>query len=376
MLRFRVIFEAISSYPYHRGWVCCVFLTAFRHFERICSVFLTFLGLFQPIFCPFSPVRVGGHAPFFPRKPKTANFQKENFDKKEFQELWKRINKRTYYQVNFDTSDLVKKSIKALDDNLKVTEIRIVVEGGSLDNVRDKESLEAGVAMTQGNTRTIHVTEAIGKGVTYDLIGKLVTATGLTRKTIVEILKGIKPTTFHLFKLNPEEFIIKAGLIIKDCKALAVIQCIKYEKLNDKFSTDIFTENMLRGKLGINAIESTKSLYDLVVLDSMGTEKNFAESLEHEDDVVVYTKLPNDFYINTPMGKYNPDWAVAFRDGSVKHVYFVAESKGNDLQGSQLRGSEEGKIECARRHFKAISDNGYIYDVAKDYKSLYDIVTK
>ncbi len=310
------------------------------------------------------------------RKPKAAHFQKDNFDKKEFQNLWKRINQRTYYQVNFDTTDLVKKAVKALDDNLKVTEIRIVVEGGSLDSIRDKESLEAGVAMTQGNSRTIHVTEAVGKGVTYDLIGKLVTATGLTRKSIVEILKSIKPTTFHLFKLNPEEFIIKAGLIINDCKALAVIQCIKYEKLNDKFSTDIFTENMLRGKLGINAIESTKSLYDLVVLDSMGTEKNFAESLEHEDDVVVYTKLPNGFYINTPMGKYNPDWAVAFREGSVKHVYFVAESKGNDLQGSQLRGSEESKIECARRHFKAISDNGYIYDVAKDYRSLYDIVTK
>ena len=205
--------------------------------------------------------------------------------------------------MNFDTSDLVKKAIKALDNNLKVTEIRIVVEGGSLDNVRDKESLEAGVAMTQRNTRTIHVTEAIGKGVTY---------------------------------------------------------------VNDKFSTDIFTENTLRGKLGINAIEYTKSLYDLVVLDSMGTEKNFAESLEHEDDVVVYTKLPNGFYINTPMGKYNPDWAVAFKEGSIKHVYFVAESKGNDLQGSQLRGSEESKIECARRHFKAISDNGYIYDVAKN----------
>ena len=310
------------------------------------------------------------------RKPKAAHFQKDNFDKKEFQNLWKRINQRTYYQVNFDTTDLVKKAVKALDDNLKVTEIRIVVEGGSLDSIRDKESLEAGVAMTQGNSRTIHVTEAVGKGVTYDLIGKLVTATGLTRKSIVEILKSIKPTTFHLFKLNPEEFIIKAGLIINDCKALAVIQCIKYEKLNDKFSTDIFTENMLRGKLGINAIESTKSLYDLVVLDSMGTEKNFAESLEHEDDVVVYTKLPNGFYINTPMGKYNPDWAVAFKEGSVKHVYFVAESKGNDLQNSQLRGSEESKIECARRHFKAISDNGYIYDVAKDYKSLYDIVTK
>ena len=308
------------------------------------------------------------------RKTRTAKLNEENFAL--FKDLWERINQRTYYQVDFETPDLVKKSIKALDDNLKVTEIRIVVEGGTLDNVRDKESLEAGVAMTQGNTRTIHVKEAVGNGVTYDLIGKLVTATGLTRKTIVEILKGIKPATFQLFKLNPEEFIIKAGMIINDCKGLAVIQCIKYEKLNDKFSTDIFTENMLRGKLGINAIESKKSLYDLVVLDSMGVEKNLAEKLETQDEVKVYTKLPRGFYINTPMGKYNPDWAVAFKEGTVKHIYFVTESKGNDSLISQLRGSEESKIECARRHFAAISDNGYIYDVATDYKTLYDIVTK
>ena len=310
------------------------------------------------------------------RKPKEAKFQKDNFAKKEFQELWKRINRRTYYQVNFDTSDLVKKAIKAIDEHLKVTEIRIVVEGGSMDSIRDRESLESGVAMNQGKSRTIHVTEAVGEGVSYDLIGQLVSATGLTRKTIVEILKGIKPTTFCMFRMNPEEFIIKTALIINDCKALAVIQCIKYEKLNDEFSTDIFTENTLRGKLGINAIESTKSLYDLVVLDSMGTEKNFAESLEHEDDVVVYTKLPRGFYINTPMGKYNPDWAIAFREGSVKHVYFIAETKGNDLEGSQLRGSEESKIECARRHFAAISEKDLIFDVVKDYQSLYNVVMR
>lgn len=310
------------------------------------------------------------------RKPKLEKFQKDNFAKKEFQELWKRINRRTYYQVNFDTSDLVKKSVKAVDDLLKVTEIRIVVEGGSMENIRDKESLEAGVAMTQGNIRTIHLTEAVGKGVTYDLIGQLVSATGLTRKTIVEILKGIKPATFSMFKMNPEEFIIKTARIINDCKALAVIQCIKYEKLNDEFSTDIFTENALRGKLGVNAIESVKSLYDLVVLDSMGTEKNFAESLEHEDDVVVYTKLPRGFYINTPMGKYNPDWAVAFREGSVKHVYFIAETKGTDDLPSDLRGTENSKIECARKHFAAISEKDVIFDVVKNYQKLYDVVTK
>ena len=310
------------------------------------------------------------------RKPKLAKFQKDNFAKKEFQELWKRINRRTYYQVNFDTSDLVKKSVKAVDDLLKVTEIRIVVEGGSMENIHDKEPLEAGVAMTQGNIRTIHLTEAVGKGVTYDLIGQLVSATGLTRKTIVEILKGIKPATFSMFKMNPEEFIIKTARIINDCKALAVIQCIKYEKLNDEFSTDIFTENALRGKLGVNAIESVKSLYDLVVLDSMGTEKDFAESLEHEDDVVVYTKLPRGFYINTPMGKYNPDWAVAFREGSVKHVYFIAETKGTDDLPSDLRGTENSKIECARKHFEAISEKDVIFDVVKNYQKLYDVVTK
>ena len=126
----------------------------------------------------------------------------------------------------------------------------------------------------------------------------------------------------------------------------------------------------------MHALKSHKYLYDLVVVDSKGIEMDFANQLESRNEVAVYTKLPNGFYINTPMGKYNPDWAVAFKEGSVKHVYFVAESKGNDLQGSQLRGSEKSKIECARRHFKAISDNGYIYDVAKDYKSLYDIVTK
>lgn len=310
------------------------------------------------------------------RKPKLAKLQKDNFAKKEFQNLWKRINRRTYYQVSFETSSLVKKAIEELDEKLRVTEIHIVVEGGSMDEIRDKESLEAGVAMNQGDVRTIHVTEAVGKEVTYDLIGQLVTATGLTRKTIVEILKGIKPETFSMFKMNPEEFIIKTGLIINDCKALAVIQSITYEKLNDEFSTDIFTVDALRGKLGINAIESKKSLYDLVVLDSMGVEKNFAESLEREDDVVVYTKLPRGFYINTPMGKYNPDWAVAFREGSVKHVYFVAETKGNDLLSSQIRSSEKSKITCAMRHFDTISDGSLIYSVVKDYQSLYDVVRK
>lgn len=310
------------------------------------------------------------------REKKEAHFLEENFHKKEWQELWKRINTRTYYNVNFETSKLIDSAIKELDEHLKVTEIRIVVESGGMDQIRNREELEAGVAMSAAKVKTIRVTEAIGSEVAYDLVGELVQSTGLTRRTIVAILKGILPATFSQFRMNPEEFIIKSARIINDCKALSVVQHIQYEKSTQTFDTDIFSEATLRGTLGKDAILSTKSLYDLVVVDSEGVEKSFAESLEAENDVVVYSKLPGGFYINTPMGKYNPDWAVAFREGSVKHVYFVAETKGNDIDPSQLRHAEDAKIKCACRHFEAISTGEVIYSVVKTYQDLYNAVTK
>ena len=227
--------------------------------------------------------------------------------------------------------------------------------------------------MTAAKVKTIHVKEAIGGNVTYDLIGKLVEATQLTRHTIVQILTGIKDATFKQFRNNPEEFIIKVGNMINQVKALAVIQHIEYHKLDEHFETDIFAESTLKGKLGINAIESAKSLYDLVVVDSQGIEKKFAEELEAHDDVVVYTKLPRGFYINTPMGKYNPDWAIALKEGEVKHIYFVAETKGS-LESGQLRGTEAAKIECARQHFQTISSGDIKYDVVTCYAELMNVV--
>ena len=316
------------------------------------------------------------HKPSNGREKKEARFIKEKFEEKKWQELWKRINTRTYYNVNFDTSELVNKSIKEIDSSLSVTEIRIVVESGGMNKIRDKESLEAGTAMTQGKTQTVNVKEGVATGVKYDLVGELVQRTGLTRRTIVNILKGIKEEKFMQFKMNPEEFIIRAGRIINDCKAISVIQHIKYEKMNKTFDSDIFEESTLRGVLGKNALESTKSLYDLVVVDSEGVEMAFADSLEHQDIVAVYTKLPRGFYISTPMGRYNPDWAVAFREGTVKHIYFVAETKGNDLESAQRRGAENAKIDCAKKHFEAISTSEVVYDVVQTYQKLYDIVTK
>ena len=313
------------------------------------------------------------------RKAKEAHFQKGNFEKKQFQDLWRQINARTYYKVDFETDKLIESAIKQIDKKLSVTEIRIIVEGGKLDSIADKQQLESASAMTQGKTRTIHVKEAVGGNVTYDLIGKLVESTGLTRRTIVRILQGIQPATFLQFRLNPEEFIIKVGRLINDCKATAVIEHIVYQKRggeNATYSTEVFSESVLKGKLGINAIESKKSLYDLVVVDSAGIEMNFAEKLEQTEEVAVYTKLPRGFYINTPMGKYNPDWAVVFKEGSVKHIYFIAETKGNDLLDSEIRPIENHKIACAKKHFQAISGGNVMYDVVQTYDSLYNKVMK
>ena len=312
------------------------------------------------------------------RKTKEAKFDVEKFKRAEFQELWKRINVKTYYKVDFESSELIAKSIKAIDESLSVTEIRMVVEKGAMGEIRSKEQLEEGAAMVQENANTYNVREIVATGVKYDLVGRLVEETGLTRKTLVAILKGLSPDKFHYFRLNPEEFIRKSANIINDEKAMAVVQKICYERTDNTYDVDVFTESTLRGKLGLNAIESTKSLYDLVVVDSAGVEKGFAEELESHDEVAVYTKLPKGFYINTPMGRYNPDWAIAFNEGAdVKHIYFIAETKGNEWQRSQLRGAEEAKLECAVRHFDAISQGGNIvYGVAKDYKTLYDKVMK
>ena len=213
----------------------------------------------------------------------------------------------------------------------------------------------------------------MASGVRYDLVGELVQRTGLKRSSIVEILGGIKAETFGMFRINPEEFIIRAGNIINEQKAMAVIKQIVYHKTDQCYEENVFAEQELRGRIGKDAIKSEKSLYDLVVVDSQGVEKSFAEELERQDVVEVYTKLPRGFYINTPVGKYNPDWAIVFREGDVKHIYFVAETKGSESI-TQLRGVELAKIECASRHFTSISDKKVKFDVVTDYDKLYNKV--
>ena len=309
------------------------------------------------------------------RGKETARFQEDRFAKKEFQALWQQINRKTYYEVDFETEDLIAKSVAGLDESLHVTTIHIALTSGRLEHIQSKEALEAGQAMQVGTTRNIKLKEAVASGVRYDLLGELVQRTGLKRSTIATILQRIKPETFGMYRTNPEEFIIRAGKIIDGRKSSAVIEHIAYHKMDQQYEADIFSEQELRGRIGIDALPSTKSLYDLVVVDSQGVEKRFAEELEQQEIVEVYTKLPRGFYISTPMGRYNPDWAIAFREGSVKHIYFVAETKGSE-DVTQLREVEQNKIECARRHFASISDSTVKFDVVSSYSILYNKVMK
>lgn len=314
-------------------------------------------------------------APSNGRKRRIGNFDADKFARSRFKELWEQINVRSVYTVDFSSDELIEKCIEQIDLYLNVTEIHIQVTTGAMEQIRDREALETASAMTQGKTIRKSVHEAVSKSVKYDLIGDLVKETGLTRSTIIRILKGISPGKFLLFRVNPEEFIIKVASIINDCKAIAVIKRITYSPTDQTFDTDLFTVDEVRGVVGDNAMESEKSLYDLVVIDSKGTEMDFAKQLESNTDVEVYTKLPRGFYINTPMGQYNPDWAIVFREGSVKHVYFIAETKGS-MREVDLRETEKSKIACARRHFTSLSNSTVKYDVVKSYQNLYDIVTK
>ena len=188
----------------------------------------------------------------------------------------------------------------------------------------------------------------------------------------MSILRGIEKIIFDQFSNNPEEFIIKAAQVINEQKATAIIQHITYNKLDSAYDTTIFTEPTLKGQLGVNAMAANKHLYDHILYDSTN-EKSFAERIDTSNEVAVYVKLPNGFYISTPVGKYNPDWAIAFYEGKVKHIYFVAETKGS-MSTMQLRIMEEAKIHCAREHFKAISTDAVVYDVVDSYAVLMDRV--
>ena len=303
-----------------------------------------------------------------------AKVDPEQFQKKEFQALWARINHKSFYTVSFDTQELINHAIHALDQKLDVTRVQVNLEYGEQSaHLDSREQLEEGAGFQKTRIDREMTQHAPLGSVRYDLVGKLVEETGLTRATVAAILQGILPQKFSLFRINPEEFILKAAKLINNQKASQIIEHIVYNKLDATYDSSVFTSATLRGKLGLNAMEASHSLYTHVIYDSKN-EKKFAEELDISENVAVYVKLPGSFFISTPVGKYNPDWAIAFHEGAVQHIYFVAETKGN-LDSMELRGIEKAKIECAKAHFAAISNESVLYQVVDNYSTLMQIVT-
>ena len=263
-------------------------------------------------------------------------------------------------------ADKANNAVKAAEEEADCADAVLSI----VDSIYDNRAMQPERSGVYNTVRHIHASGSVK----YDLVGKLVAETGLTRKAVVEILTGIEKSVFDQFKDNPEEFIIKAAELINDEKATAIIQHITYNMLDERYDTDIFTEPSLKGKLGTNAMKAQRHLYDHIVYDSTN-ERDFAADLDTNTDVAVYVKLPDSFYISTPVGRYNPDWAIAFYDGNVKHNYFVAETKGS-MRSMQLRLIEESKIHCAREHFKAISNGDVVYDVVDSYAALLTKVMK
>lgn len=306
------------------------------------------------------------------KKPNPLN---DNFNKKEFQELWARINKKAIYRVEFDSAELVKKSIDALN-KMKVEQLRYEIRAGvQVDQITDTQ-LATGEGFAVSNTQTGALNASLGSQVTYDLLGKIAENVHLTRKTLAEILVGMEKAVFDQYKQNPEHFIAEASRLINEQKATTVIEKLTYDEVAGKYDTSIFTAAQ-SGQDFVQASEKLKKhIYDYVITDSKN-ERNFVRELDASAEVVVYAKLPRGFLIPTPVGDYNPDWAISFTEGNVKYIYFVAETKGS-MSSMELRKIEEEKIKCARKFFDQINlkieKDKVKYDVISSFDKLMDVV--
>lgn len=310
------------------------------------------------------------------RKAKT-NPRNDNFHKKEFQELWSRINRKAVYTVHFNSNELVEKCINYLDDKLRVRKLEFTVERGEQIDNTSIEQVNAGNSFKVSEKETADYKQSIHSAVKYDLLGKIAEGTKLKRSTVADILKQLNKAVFTQFQYNPEDFIALASKLINEQKATVIIEHLAYDTLADKFDdAEIFTENQAINDFSRAKPADKRHIYDFVITDS-GIENKFVEELEVRKEVIVYAKLPRGFFIPTPVGDYNPDWAIAFEEGSVKHVYFVAETKGS-MSSMDLKGIENAKIDCAKRFFEKINteftDKHVKYDVVKDFESLKTLV--
>jgi type III restriction enzyme len=312
------------------------------------------------------------------RRPK-KNPLNANFDKQEFKALWSRINRKAAYSVAFDSDELVQKAVTVLNDKdagLRVTPLQYTIQHGEQAEAVTYDGIKEGNAFKLKATETETNRQSVHSAVKYDLIGKLAEGTQLTRRTIAEILKGMNVAVFAQFKTNPESFIAEAIRLINEQKATVIIEHLAYDPVEDKFDLDIFTAGLTKQDFSKAGDKLNHHIYDYLLTDS-NIERQFVKELDTSSDVVVYAKLPRGFLIPTPVGDYNPDWAISFKEGSVKHVYFVAETKGS-MSSMELREIEKTKIKCARKFFDEINQRfapeAVKYDVVDSFGKLMELV--
>ena len=303
-----------------------------------------------------------------------SNDFNENFYKKEFQTLWSYINHKYSYTVSFDSDELINKSIDSINKNLYVSRLQYTISQSEQKTVLSAQSIQDRESFGTVKSQTITLNHNETSQIKYDLVGKISENTTLTRKTVVTILKGIREDKFLMYKVNPEEFINKISKLINEQKATMIVEHISYDELGGKYDTSIFTaENSTTLD---KAFEAQKHIQPYVFTDGIAeksVERKFAEDLDGANEVSVYAKLPRGFSIPTPVGNYSPDWAIAFKKGSVKHIFFIAETKGT-MESLQLRPIEQAKISCAKKLFNQISTEDVVYHDVDSYQSLLNIM--
>lgn len=304
------------------------------------------------------------------------NALNDNFYKKEFQTLWNYINHKYAYTVEFDSEELIRKAIAHIDDKMFVAKLQYTVTTGEQEQNWDSERLKSGTAFVAEKSHTYTLQRAEGSLVKYDLIGKVAEGAKLTRRTVARILAGIKPLKFAMFQNNPEEFIAKAIRLINEQKASMIVEQITYNRTEGTYDSAIFTAE--KNTDFARAYRAKKSIQDYVFTDGyakdgQSRERVFVQDLDLAEEVCVYAKLPKGFSIPTPVGNYSPDWAIAFNKGSVKHIFFIAETKGT-MESLNLKPIEQAKIKCAKKLFNELSTEDVVYHDVDSYQSLLNIM--
>lgn len=309
---------------------------------------------------------VDGNKTKAPENPLNDRFYKEAF-----QALWKAINHKYAYTVDFDSEELIRNAIAAIDEKLFVSQLQYTVSQASQRSELTNDMMREGSSFNAVKTRTSTLKHAETSQIKYDLIGKIAEGTVLTRRTVAAILKGIRASTFMMFRHNPEEFIAKAIRLIREQKATMIVEHITYDQIEGSYDSSIFTAEK-HGKSLEDAFRASKAIQDYVYTDGTADksiERQFVESLDGSAEVNIYAKLPRGFSIPTPVGHYSPDWAIVFHEGKVRHIYFVAETKGT-MDTLNLRPIEKAKIDCAKKLFATLSNGSVKYDHVDSYRQL------